>query len=303
MGLFLSEKVKNILACSNCGGRLIMSDLGAECLQCAQKYSYAETGAIDMRLKKPRTYTLDFILGSSPDLGHEPPAAPLRRKDHPEVDFSAKGIPRHLSSDILSYFPSAKSKDSLMLDLGCGNAIHREVCEQAGFEWVGLDYLSPKAPILGDAHALPFQNETFEFILSIAVMEHIRFPFVMMREAYRVMKPQGVLIGTVAFLEPFHDNSYYHHSYLGALNSLQYGGFNVDVLAPSEEWSVLMAQASMALFPRMPRRLAQCMILPVQTIHKLWWRMGSRFSKNLSESVRVPKTTGMFTFIATKPAN
>jgi ubiquinone/menaquinone biosynthesis C-methylase UbiE len=189
-----------------------------------------------------------------------------------------------------------------MLDLGCGEGIHADVAQHAGFEWVGLDYSLPEAPIRGDGHALPFRDGAFEFILSIAVLEHIQHPPVMMKEAYRVLAPGGRFIGTVSFLEPFHDNSYYHHTHLGTYNSLRSAGFIVEQIGPSPNWPGLVALAEMALFRQMPALLSKTLVLPVQWLHRAWWKLGYLLTRNprATETYRQLSTSGAFTFIATK---
>jgi SAM-dependent methyltransferase len=169
--------------------------------------------------------------------------------------------------------------------------------ECAGFEWVGLDYAEIGAPILGDAHALPFPDATFDFVLTIAVLEHLRYPFVGMQEAYRVMKPGCTLIGTVAFLEPCHGDSHYHHTHLGTLNTLRHAGLDVDVVAPHAEWMVLRAQAEMGMFPTLSARSRRWMVGAMEHLHRRSWRRAHG-----DEHARLRNTTGAFTFIAHKPA-
>jgi SAM-dependent methyltransferase len=249
-----------------------------------------------------------FELGVPLPSAHALDFQPLTKRSVPEVDFSGFDVPVHLTRELLSHFPKARGKDSLVLDLGCGNAVHKEVCEHAGFDYVGLDYYASRAPILGDAHSLPFKDDSFELILSLNVLEHIRFPFLMMKEAHRVLKPQGKFIGTVAFLEPFHQNSFYHHTHLGTLNSLQYAGFEVEHIGPMKEWSGLLALAWMGLFPGMPFSLAKFAVLPLQTFHKLWWRVGSSLGLRLIDRSKVTPqsrlrtTAGSLSFIAFKEA-
>lgn len=303
MTRLISGKVSNILVCSYCGSGLTRAKSGVECLACHANYPVTDSGSLDMRLRRRRKYPLEFELDAPllPDDGFC--FEPLPINSQPEVDFAGVNVPSHLSRGMLSYFPKAKTHDSFVLDLGCGDGIHKDVCEHAGFEWVGLDYDSAKAPILGDGHSLPFKDDTFEFMLSLAVLEHIRFPFVVMREAYRVLKPYGKFIGTVAFLEPFHQNSFYHHTHLGTYNSLQYGGFTIEKIAPVREWPVLTAQAQMALFPKMPRMLSRSIVFPIQLLHQLWWKAAGLLPSErhrVSEERRIRDTSGSFVFVATK---
>jgi SAM-dependent methyltransferase len=292
----LSNNVWNIIACPQCGASLHRSDQNVICSNCQSNYRYTKSGAIDLRLQQQKKYQYDFSLGTPllPESGFD--FGLLREKSNPEVDFSEYDVPERLSRKIISHFPKAKTDNSLVLDIGCGNMVHRDVCEYAGFEYVGLDYESNEAPMLGDAHALPFKDESFEFIVSFTVLEHIRFPFIAMREAYRVLKPDG----TVAFMEPFHQDSFYNHTHLGTYNSLQEGGFRIEKICPDDKWSSLVALANLGLFPRMPHFLSRSFVIPIQLMHKIWWRIGNIFSNNATEEIRLRNTTGKFSFIARK---
>lgn len=295
------DSVWAILRCSYCGSRLEKSDAGAMCRECTTTYPYTDEASLDLRLQRSRDYPLTFQVGDVPLSDNAHSFMPLTRHPRPEVDFAGMKVPHHLTPELLDRFPKARSSGSMMLDLGCGNGLHQTVCEHAGFQWVGLDYGEVGAPIWGDAHALPFADDSFDFILTIAVLEHIRYPFVMMREARRVLKPGGVMIGTVSFLEPFHAQSYYHHTHLGTLNVLRYGGFEVEAIAPLKAWMALRAQASMGLFPKMPSPLSRLIVAPVDILHRLWWRAAGLVSPKATEAVRLRMTAGSFTFVATKP--
>jgi len=50
--------------------------------------------------------------------------------------------------------------------------------------------------IVGDAHLIPFKDNSFDVILSGEIIEHLLNPLKFIREAKRVLKPQGVFIIT-----------------------------------------------------------------------------------------------------------
>ncbi len=298
----ISPRVWQVLACPYCRTPLEQKNNGAYCGVCKSLYPFFANGQLDLRLQKPKSENIHFELGTNLLGENRISFQPLQENPHPAISPSELKIPWHLTPILLSYFPKASHQGSLMLDLGCGDGVHKETAEAFGFEWVGLDYSLPDAPIRGDAHSLPFKDGSFEFILSIAVLEHIQYPFVMTKEALRVLRPGGLFIGTVSFLEPFHNDSYYHHSHLATYNSLRNAGFEVVQVSPSPKWPGLLAISEMALFRMMPSWLVRILVWPLQALHRIWWALGNIFthSERSSEAYRVLSTSGAFSFIARK---
>jgi len=105
-----------------------------------------------------------------------------------------------------------------VLDLGCGSGESKRYLNLMGFEnVVAVDYWSSGAEFLVDAHRMPFDDCSFDTILSTATLEHLYNPFVAMREIARTLKQGGSLIATVSFWESWHGHSCFHFTPDGVL--------------------------------------------------------------------------------------
>lgn len=96
------------------------------------------------------------------------------------------------------------AQDGLILDVGAGR---RPVyfSNIVNYEIVAHD----TTDVIGLAEDLPFADGTFDGVLSIAVLEHVRDPFACAAELARVLKPGGWLKCCVPFLQPLH--GFPHH--------------------------------------------------------------------------------------------
>lgn len=200
------------LRCPDCADALHCDEGGYRCVHCA----FTAPAGKDLRPQKPSTAAMSFSrLGpghldaglSGIDL-----SAPQHRFDGPPA--------RRDSRELMSEIAARLAGGGAALDLGCGPRDQAPPLEQLGFRYVGMDYMNPAADILGDAHALPFADDSFDCVLSYAVLEHLHNPFVALAEIARVLRPGGWFVGTVSQGEPFH-SSYFHHTPWGLLSVVQ----------------------------------------------------------------------------------
>jgi hypothetical protein len=89
--------------------------------------------------------------------------------------------------------------DGWILDCGAG---HRPVYHD---NVVNLEIAPfPSTDVLADAARLPFKDNCFDAVVTLATLEHVRRPWVVAAELIRVLKPGGTLIVDVPFLQPVH---------------------------------------------------------------------------------------------------
>ncbi len=107
---------------------------------------------------------------------------------------------------------------SLRLDTGKSNRVEEtNQWLKPYVEKVDYKILDPvpdyNPDIVGDIHNLPFEDNSKDAILCLAVLEHVQNPVKAMEELYRTLKPGGRLLIYVPFLYYYHAHKGYYGDY------------------------------------------------------------------------------------------
>jgi SAM-dependent methyltransferase len=126
------------------------------------------------------------------------------------------------------------------LDLGAGSAKYRHIIKKKASEYITFDVVpGENIDVVGDALDLPFENDSFDTIISTQVLEHVAKPWIMVKEIHRVLKKDGICILTAPFLEPYHPDP---HDYF------RYTAEGLQSLFKNENFEILECQGFGKLF-------------------------------------------------------
>jgi O-antigen biosynthesis protein len=121
--------------------------------------------------------------------------------------------------------PFRKYCQGLVLNAGSGKR-----ALGLGKRELNIDIVPDTEPdIVGDLHSIPLRDQSVDTIVSVAVLEHTKFPWMVAQEFYRILKPGGYGVIAVPFIQPQHacPDDYCRFTENGLIELSKYTGFNV----------------------------------------------------------------------------
>ncbi|RME62962.1 MAG: class I SAM-dependent methyltransferase [Alphaproteobacteria bacterium] len=123
-----------------------------------------------------------------------------------------------------------------VLDLGCGEGTSLDwfLRLDPSVRWHGVDIedspevraraqADPRMSGFDGVH-LPYGDASFDIVFCHQVYEHVRRPLDLIGEVRRVLKPGGIFVGSVAYLEPYHSYSLFNLTPYGMAYVMEHGG-------------------------------------------------------------------------------
>jgi len=130
---------------------------------------------------------------------HAPSALPENWPISPCLGDKADVASAHDYGAVIWKFLESLGSEAMVLDAGAG--LRRMPARNV----INLDiYDYPSTDILAIGQDLPFRDNTFDGVLSLAVLEHVNDPFLCARELIRVVKPGGKILAMIPFLQAEH---------------------------------------------------------------------------------------------------
>ncbi len=124
-----------------------------------------------------------------------------------------------------------------LLDVGCGSKPYQNLFLNVD-RYIGLEFDKPEsraanyADFFYDGNHFPFNDASYDVVLSNQVLEHVFNPDEFLKEILRILKPEGKLLLSVPFVwdEHLQPLDYARYSSFGLRSLLERHGFVVEEL-------------------------------------------------------------------------
>ncbi len=178
----------------------------------------------------------------------------------------------------INHIPKVKPYvKGVLLDIGCGHKPYYEYFKEGLQNYIGLEH--PDTPsesgvvdIYGTGAELPFADESFDTVVSFAVIEHVKEPELMLREAGRVLKKSGFIVMTIPHIWGLHEipNDFFRYTKYGIEFLLKQGGFTVvEIKALAGFWvtySLRLCYYLESFRPFIPKSLLAALYFLIQRV-------------------------------------
>ncbi len=177
----MKETLLEVIQCEQCGGELNQRDEGLVCSQCEHVIPLPEYIPLFSSVNQNIQPSLKEARG--PNMG-----TPWRQANW-----------QFLKTQLL-HLPS----DALILDVGAGRGDFFSA--YAGRDFIALDvYPYPEVDIVCDLTTdNPFRPASFDAIILFNVMEHVYDTHALLQSLAAMLKPNGVLLVTIPFMDKMH---------------------------------------------------------------------------------------------------
>lgn len=205
---------------------------------------------------------------------------------------------KKLTRPFTNAFLKKYATDAVVLDIGASGNDHREYFPNR--TTLDID-ASKEADVVGDAHNLPFNNESFEVVVCSEMLEHADNPQKVISEIERVLKPGGRVVLTTRFAYPVHDvpNDYWRFTPQG-LQKLFSAFEIIEVATDGGPFRTIAIQLQRILFQTDLSKIIKGILYPVIIIFPYLDKLIPHQYGNIGRTIEVDTMLSSGVFIAAR---